>query len=225
MPDDTEISETLTEAPNGVEVTALADDTDADADADDLGEDAAEDAAWEAAEEAEPAAPIREAFERQLVAGHGLSGRLLDTVTDLGVALAETPARLIAEVRDGATLPDAVGETGGALRETLVLAGDRVRATVGTYVGGQATLPNAVIVGAAEVAASLVRAQGSVAASAVDAAFAVATVATQGGDVRDAFDREWRELAATAISARGNVTQAFDAARDGVRQAVAVGAD
>lgn len=173
---------------------------------------------------ADAAAPIREVLERQLIAGQGLTGQLLDTATELGAALAEAPARVIAEVRDGATLPDALGETGSALQATLVLAGDRVRTTVGRYVGGQATLPNAVIVGAAEVAASVVRAQGNVTASAVDAAFAVATVATQGGDVRDAIDREWRELSTTVASAREDVSQTFDVAREGVRQAVAVGA-
>lgn len=173
---------------------------------------------------ADAAAPIREVLERQLIAGQGLTGQLLDTATELGAALAEAPARVIAEVRDGATLPDALGETGSALQATLVLAGDRVRTTVGRYVGGQATLPNAVIVGAAEVAASVVRAQGNVTASAVDAAFAVATVATQGGDVRDAIEREWRELSTTVASAREDVSQTFDVAREGVRQAVAVGA-
>jgi hypothetical protein len=178
----------------------------------------------EADREAEIAAPIREVLERQLLAGQGLTGQLLDTATELGAAIAEAPARLIAEVRDGATLPNALGETGSALQATLVLAGDRIRSTLGGYLGGQATLPNAVIVGAAEVAVCLVRAQGNVTASAVDAAFTVATVATQGGDVRDAIDREWRELTESASSARGDVAQTFDAAREGVRQAVAVGA-
>jgi hypothetical protein len=214
---DSEISETTVEAPidndAAVEISVA---------------EAAEDAAWDAAEEADQeadtATPIREVLERQLLAGQGLTGQLLDTATELGAAFVEVPARVIAEVRDGATLPDALGETGSALQATLYLAGDRVRATVGRYVGGQATLPNAVIVGAAEVAASVVRAQGSVTASAVDAAFAVATVATQGGDIRDAIDREWRELSATVASAREDVSQTVDVAREGVRQAVAVGA-
>lgn len=230
---DSEISEITAEAPidnDGAEVTALVvDDSENSDDVVELSaQEAADDAAWEAAaeadQEADAAAPIREVVERQLIAGQGLTGQLLDTATVLGAAFVEAPARVIAEVRDGATLPDALGETGAALQATLVLAGDRVRATVGKYVGGQATLPNSVIVGAAEVAASVVRAQGNVTASAVDAAFAVATVATRGGDLRDAIDREWRELSATVASAREDVSQTFVVARDGVRQAVAVGA-
>lgn len=202
---DTEIGETTAEAlieHDDAEVTALVIDAHVE----------------ESSEEDRSPLPVREMLERQLVAGHSLSGQLLDTATDLGVALVEAPARVIAEVRDGATLPDAFGETGGVLQASLVLAGDRARATVGKYIGGQATLPNAVIVGTAEVAASVVRAQGSLAASAVDAAFTVATVAAQGGDVRDAFEREWSELTATATSARDNVSQTFGNARQGVRQ-------
>ena len=100
-------------------------------------------------------------------------------------------------------------------------AGARLRHAVGDYVGQQATLPNAVLTGAAEVAGSLVRAQGSLAASAVDGVFSVATVASRGGDVRDALDQEWSELNATAVAARDAVQARVSAARQGIRDAIA----
>ncbi|MET0898294.1 MAG: hypothetical protein ABWY45_10320, partial [Mycobacterium sp.] len=96
-------------------------------------------------------------------------------------------------------------------------AGSRIRATVSSYVNSQSALPHAVIIGAADVTASAIRAQGAVAVSAVDTAFTIATVATRGGDLRDALDQEWRELNATAVSARGEITDAVDHARQSIR--------
>ncbi|MHA3018834.1 hypothetical protein ACXPWS_01010 [Mycobacterium sp. BMJ-28] len=164
---------------------------------------------------------VREVLERQLAAGHGLSGELVSAATDATAALVEAPAKVIAAVRDGATLPTAFGETGDAVQAGLGAAGDRIRHAVGEYVGQQATLPNAVITGAAEVAGSLVRAQGSLAASAVDGAFGIATVASAGGDLRDAIDQEWSELNATAVAARDAVQARVSAARRSIRDAVA----
>jgi hypothetical protein len=175
--------------------------------------------------EARAPLPIRAVLERQLVAGQTLSNELIDAASDLTAAIAEAPAALVNAVRGGATLPAAFTHSTSGLHHVAADAGDRMRAALGEYVSGQANLPNAVIGGAAEVTASLVRAQGSVAGSAVDAAFAVAAVAAHGGELRDALDREWRELSAAASSARENVNHTFDVARQSVRQAVAVGAE
>jgi hypothetical protein len=175
--------------------------------------------------EARAPLPIRAVLERQLVAGQTLSSELIDAASDLTAAIAEAPAALVNAVRGGATLPAAFTHSTSGLHNVAADAGDRMRAALGEYVSGQANLPNAVIGGAAEVTASLVRAQGSVAGSAVDAAFAVAAVAAHGGELRDALDREWRELSAAASSARENVNHTFDVARQSVRQAVAVGAE
>lgn len=164
---------------------------------------------------------VREVLERQLVAGHGLSGELVNATTDATAALVEAPAKVIAAVRDGATLPTAFGETGDAVQVAVSAAGTRIRDAVGEYVGQQSTLPNAVITGAAEVAGALVRAQGSLAASAVDGVFSVATVASKGGDVRDAIDQEWSELNATAVAARDAVEARVSVARQGIRDAIA----
>ena len=83
---------------------------------------------------------------------------------------------------------------------------------IGEYVGNQATLPNAVVVGAADVAEAVLRAQGTVAATAVDSAFTVATIAARGGDVsgrrqrRTTRDRRADGRRARPTSpARGNV--------------------
>jgi hypothetical protein len=178
-----------------------------------------------AAEQARTPLPIRAVLERQLVAGQTLSSELIDAASELTAAIAETPAAIVNAVRGGATLPAAITHSTGALQDVAADAGDRMRAAFGEYIGGQANLPNAVIGGAAEVAGSVVRAQGTVVSSAVDAAFAVAAVAAHGGELRDALDREWRDLSATASSARETVNNTFGVARQGVRQAVAVGAD
>lgn len=164
---------------------------------------------------------IRAALERQLGAGQGLSEELLGAATDAGVAVVESPAKVIAAVRGGATLPAAFGETGDTVGDSVAAAGSRIRTAVGEYVGRQAVLPNAVIVGAAEVAGALVRAQGELAACAVDGAFAVATTASHRGDVRDAIDREWSEFNATAVELRDTVEARISVARQSVRDAIA----
>ena len=164
---------------------------------------------------------IREALERQLGAGQGLSEELLGAATDAGVALVESPATLIAAVRGGATLPAAFGETGDTVGDFVAAAGSRIRTAVGEYVGRQAVLPNAVIVGAADVAGALVRAQGDLASCAVDGAFAVATTASRRGDVRDAIDREWSEFNATAVELRDTVEARVSVARQSIRDAIA----
>lgn len=164
---------------------------------------------------------LREALERQLGAGQGLSEELFGATTDAGVAVVESPARVIAAVRSGATLPAALGETGEAVQDSVAVAGSRIRTAVGEYVGQQAVLPNAVIVGAAEVAGALVRAQGELASTAVDGAFAVATTASRRGDVRDAIDREWSEFNATAVELRDTVEARLSVARQSIRDAIA----
>lgn len=173
------------------------------------------------AEVKRPALALREVLGRQLAAGHNLSGELVTVATDTTAAVVEAPAKVIAAIREGATLPTAFGETGDAVQAAVGDAGTRLRHAVGEYVGQQATLPNAVVTGAAEVAASLVRAHGSLAASAVDGVFAVATVAGTGGDVRDAIDQEWSELNVAAVAARDAVQARVAAARQGIRDAIA----
>lgn len=167
------------------------------------------------------AVALRAALERQLDAGQGLSEELLGATTDAGVAIVESPAKVIAAVRSGATLPAALGETGDAVQDCVAAAGSRIRTAVGDYVGRQAVLPNAVIVGAAEVTGALVRAQGELASTAVDGAFAVATTATRRGDVRDAIDREWSEFNATAVELRDAVEARASVARQSIRDAIA----
>jgi hypothetical protein len=163
---------------------------------------------------------IRHVLERQLVAGQSLSGQLVGAATDVTVAVAHAPADVIGEIRGGATLPTALARTGTSVRGVVTDAGGRVRTAVGGYVEAQATLPNAVVVGAADVAETVARAQGTVAASALNAAFALATVATQGGDVREAFGRERRELGETADSARTKVGESVNRARDEIRGSI-----
>lgn len=163
---------------------------------------------------------FREALERQLDAGQDLSEQLFGATTDAGVAVVESPARVIAAVRGGATLPAALGETSEAVQDSVAAAGSRIRTAVGDYVGQQAVLPNAVIAGAAEVAGALVRAQGELASSAVDGAFSVAATASRRGDVRDAIDREWSEFNATAVELRDTVEARIAVARQSIRDAI-----
>ena len=159
-------------------------------------------------------------LERQLDAGQDLSGQLFDAATDAGVAVVESPAKVIAAVRGGATLPAAFGETSEALQDAVSAAGSRIRTAVGAYVSQQAVLPNAVITGAAEVAGAVVRAQGELASTAVDGVLEVATIASRRGDVRDAIDREWSEFNATAVSAREAIEARISVARQSIRDAV-----
>jgi len=164
---------------------------------------------------------IRHVLERQLVAGQGLSAQLVDAATDVSVAVAHAPATIVDEIRGGATLPTAFANTGTSVRGVVTDVGGRVRTAVGGYVGAQATLPNAVVVGAADVAESVVRAQGTVTASALHAAFELATVATQGGNVRAAFGRERTELGATTDAARDRIGESVSRARQEIRDAIA----
>ncbi|MBB5163524.1 hypothetical protein [Mycobacterium sp. AZCC_0083] len=163
---------------------------------------------------------IRHVLERQLVAGQGLSTQLVDAATDVTVALAQAPAGVVGEIRGGATLPTAFARTGTSVREVVTGAGGRVRSAVGEYVGNQATLPNAVVVGAADVAETVVRAQGTVTASALNAAFTLATSATQGGDLREVFSRERHEVGAVADAARGRIGESVSRARDEIRSRI-----
>lgn len=163
---------------------------------------------------------IRQVLHRQLEAGQGLSAQLVDAATDVSVAVAHAPATVIDEIRGGATLPTALANTGTSVRGVVTDVGGRVRTAVGGYVGTQATLPNAVVVGAADVAESVVRAQGTVTASALSAAFSLASVAAQGGDVREAFGRERSELGATADTARDRIGESVSRAREEIRAAI-----
>jgi hypothetical protein len=163
---------------------------------------------------------IRHVLERQLVAGQGLSAQIVDAATDVTAAVVHAPALVIDEIRSGATLPAALARTGDSVRDVVSGAGDRVRIAVGGYIGSQATLPNAIVVGAADVAETLARAQGTVTASALNAAFTVATVASQHGDVREAFGRERRDAGATANDARQRIDESLRRARDEIRGAI-----
>lgn len=163
---------------------------------------------------------IRHVLERQLVAGQGLTGELVDAATDVSVAIAKAPAGVVGEIRGGATLPTAFSRTGTSVREVVTGAGSRVRSAVGEYVGTQAILPNAVVVGAADVAETVVRAQGTVTASALNAAFTLATSATQGGDVREVFGRERQEVSAIADAARDRIGESVSRARDEIRSRI-----
>lgn len=178
-----------------------------------------------AAEDEATASAFREALagivERQIDAGHSLSRQLVSATSAAAEAVVESPAKVIASVRDGATLPVAVSDTGSAVQEVLAESGRDIRSAVGEYVGRNAVGPNAVIVGASHVAGSLVRAQGSVTATAVDGLFSVAGTAAQGEDVREAATREWGELRTTATSAREAVEAQITTARESIRDAFA----
>ena len=163
---------------------------------------------------------IRHLAQRQLAAGHDLSTRLVGAATDASVAVTRTPATVVTEIRSGATLPTALSRTGTSVRDAVGSAGQRVRAAVGDYVGTQAALPNALVIGSADVAETVLRAQGAVASSALNTAFAVASAATQGGDVRDTFDRERAALTAKRDIVREDVTASLDRARTELRGAV-----
>jgi hypothetical protein len=162
---------------------------------------------------------VRHVLERQLVVGNALGVQLVDAATDVSAAVAHTPASVVDEIRGGATLPTALANTGTSLRGVVYDVGGRVRTAVGGYVGAQAALPNAVVVGTADVAESLVRAQGTVTASALNAAFTLASTATQGGDVREAFGRERVEVGASVDAARQRVEESVSRARAELRTA------
>lgn len=157
---------------------------------------------------------IRHVLEHQLVAGNAVGTQLVDALTDVSAELVRSPAAVVDEIRGGATLPTALARTGTSLREVVYDAGGRLRTAVGGYVVEQAALPNAVAVGTADVAEAIVRAQGNVTTSALNAAFALAATATQGGDVRDAFGREREEVGAAVDEARNRVGAALRRAQD-----------
>lgn len=163
---------------------------------------------------------IRHVVQRQLSAGQHLSTRLVDVATDASVAVTRAPATVMAEIRCGSTLPTAITRTGTSVREAVGAAGQQARAAVGEYVGAQATLPSAVVVGAADVAEAVLRAQGAVTSTALNTAFSVAAAAAQGGDVRQTIDRERAALTAKRDTVRGDVTASWDRARDELRGAV-----
>ncbi|MEH3137323.1 MAG: hypothetical protein PGN30_20255 [Mycolicibacterium neoaurum] len=163
---------------------------------------------------------VHDVLERQLDAGQDLSTHLIEATTDAAVAVVESPAKVIAAIRSGATLPAALGETNEAVQEAVLMAGSRFRTAVGAFVNQQAPLPNAVIVGAAEVAAATVRGQGELVSSAVDGVFEVAVTVGRRGDVRDVIDREWSEFNATAVSVREAVEARIAVARRSIRDAV-----
>lgn len=163
---------------------------------------------------------IRHVAQRQLAAGQGLSTRLVGAATDASVAVTRAPATVITEIRSGATLPTAVSRAGTSVREAVGNAGQHARAAVGDYVGVQAALPNAVVIGAADVAEAVLRAQGAVASTAMHTAFSVAAAATGGGDVRETLDRERAALTAKRDTVRGDVNASWERARDELRGAV-----
>lgn len=163
---------------------------------------------------------IRHVLERQLGAGQSLGAQLIGASTDVSVALAQAPASVVDEIRGGATLPAALAHTRTEVRDAIVSTGTRVRGAVGEYVGAQATLPNALVVGAADVAEAVLRAQGTVAATAVDSAFTVATTAARGGDVTDVVRRSRRSVVARTEAARAEIAESWERASEEVRGAV-----
>jgi hypothetical protein len=163
---------------------------------------------------------IRHVLERQLGAGQSLGAQLVGASTDVSAALVHAPASVVDEIRGGATLPAALDRTRGEVRDVLSSNGTRVRTAIGEYVGNQATLPNAIVVGAADVAEAVLRAQGTVAGSAIDSAFTVATIAARGGNVRDAVGRERRDVSARADAARADIAESWKRAAEEIRGAV-----
>jgi len=166
---------------------------------------------------------IRQVLERQIGAGQALSNQLVDATTDLATAIATAPGTFAGAVREGETLATAFSRTGTAVQDVAVDTGQRIRSAVSGYVGHQATLPIAVINGAAEVAGSVAQAQGTVTGSAMDTMFALATAAAKGGDVREALALNLCGVSATATAARGDVGESFRRARQDLRDAVGDG--
>src|ERR1700712_3526372 len=154
---------------------------------------------------AEPASAsnhaLRDAVERQLIAGQSLGAQLIGAATDASVALVHAPITAVDEIRGGARLPAALTRAGRETRAGVIAAGERLRTAVGEDAGTRAPLPHAVVVGAAEVAQAVLRAQGTVTASAVDAVFALATAAAR-GDVQTTASRERYEVLAQADGVR-----------------------
>ena len=163
---------------------------------------------------------LRDVLGRQLEVGHDLGVELVDTATDVAVAVAHAPATVVDEIRGGATLPTALAHSGTAVREVVATAGSSLRTAVGDFVGHQATLPNAVVVGASDVTESVLRAQGRVASSAINATYTVATVVVHGGDVREVIARGRKAVRSSADTARDAVGDSWIRARGEIRGAV-----
>lgn len=164
---------------------------------------------------------IRQVLTRQLDAGQGLTGELLGAATDISALLAHSPATVISEIEDGASLPEALSTTRDGLSDDLNAAGNRIRGAVGRYVAGQAVLPNSVISGGSDVAEAVLRARGSVLDAAVGAAFSLARIAAEGGDVREGYSRERSQVADRVGAARSEVEAAVDRARREITDAAA----
>jgi len=164
---------------------------------------------------------IRQVLTRQLDAGQGLTGELLGAATDISALLAHTPATVISEIEDGASLPEALNTTRDGLSDDLNAAGNRIRGAVGRYVVGQAVLPNSVISGGSDVAEAVLRARGSVLDAAVSAAFTLARIAAEGGDVRNGYSRERSQVADRVGAARSEVGAAVSRARQEIVDAAA----
>lgn len=166
---------------------------------------------------------LREVIGRQVVAGQGLTTELVELATEVGQVLVHAPAVVVEAIRGGATLPAALSQSRSEISETVLNAGDRLRTVVGGYVERQAVLPNAVISGASGVASTVVKAQGLVGGSAVNAVFTVAAAATNRGDVRQVWESELRQVNEKADVARDDIKVSVDAARREISDAVAVG--
>lgn len=165
---------------------------------------------------------IRHVLERQLGAGQSFGVQLVGATTDASVALAHAPATLIDGIRGGATLPAALAHTRKELGDVISSSGSRVRTAIGEYVGTQAALPQAVLVGAAGVAESVLRAQGDVAATAIDSAFSVAIVAARGGNLPTALSHERRDVGAQLEAARADLAESVSRAGREIRGGVEV---
>ena len=163
---------------------------------------------------------LRDLLSRQLEVSHDLGTELVDAATNVSVAVARAPASVVCEIRGGATLPTALVQSGTDVRDVVNTAGTSLRTAVGDYVGHQATLPSAVVVGASDVAESVLRAQGKVAASAMNATFTVATVVAHGGDVREMANRERSAVGVTTDAARAAIGASWGRAREEIRGAV-----
>ena len=70
-------------------------------------------------------------LERQLDAGHSLTRQLVSATSAAAEAVVESPAKVISSVRDGATLPHAVNETGSSVQDVLAESGRDIRSAVG----------------------------------------------------------------------------------------------
>ncbi|AKK27994.1 hypothetical protein [Mycobacterium sp. EPa45] len=163
---------------------------------------------------------IRHILERQIAAGQALGGQLIDAATLVTTAVAHAPATFAGVIQDGDTIAAAWERTGTGVQDVVGEARGRLRTALVSYVGHQATLPVAALGYAGEVAASVASAQGTVAGSALDGVFGVATAATRGDDVRAALSRNIEALRATAVAARGDVNESVKRAGQEVRDAV-----